>query len=380
MRSASAIVAVGLLLAYGCSDDESTTNNEATSSTSSSSVSATSGSASSSGSGGAGGMGTGGMASTGAGYGGGDDYMPTASDIQFQALAAMPTGEQILFNDWSVPDVVRSMQPNGSGVVDLFSAYRVWSMGVSNDGTKLAFASGDPMQQQHFGITIGDAIQHTFLYDIAAQSASLLTWGRINDECHHFAPSDAELYLCRRYDFDLAAQSKGYQVGRVTLGSGAFEFVTDAEDGVMTLNPVISPDGSTLLYTKIELTTPSGIRSIWQIDLPNGTPKLLRTSAHRPLFFPNGQRYLYADTSNNGSLYSSSLAGGDEVLVASASGTSAAFSPDGGQIAFLNSPGAGCAHIDVVASDGSEAGAPTRLRDCSVTGEFITELAWIVRP
>jgi hypothetical protein len=69
------------------------------------------------------------------------------------------------------------------------------------------------------------------------------------------------------------------------------------------------------------------------------------------------------------------------VKLTSEAGNNAVWSPDGKRVAYLYfDSAANCSHIDVVQSDGSTATAPTRLRDCSKTGEFITQLAWFVEP
>jgi hypothetical protein len=182
----------------------------------------------------------------GGGAGGFEEYIPTAEDIDFVAHGAVPSGEQILFNDWAVPDTLRSMQTDGSNVVDIFSAYRIWRMSTSRAGTRLAFSVGDSQQEAHFGITIGDAIQHTFIYDFATQTVELLAWGNINDECHHWGPGDTEIYVCRRYDFMPDNTNKTYRLGEITVTDGAFQFLVDEEDLVLTLNPQVTDDGSEL--------------------------------------------------------------------------------------------------------------------------------------
>jgi Tol biopolymer transport system component len=96
---------------------------------------------------------------------------------------------------------------------------------------------------------------------------------------------------------------------------------------------------------------------------------------------PGGTRYLYADANNGYSLYESDLDGGNIVLVAGFDGTDATYSPDGSQIAFLlNDPAQNCSHVHVAATDGSQSTAPPMIRDCGVSGEFITALDWIARP
>src|SRR6185369_14945365 len=119
------------------------------------------------------------------------DIPLTPGDIQFAALNPLPAGEQILFNDWNPsPNVLKSMTPDGATTTDVFAAYRVWSMGVSHAAGSIAFSCGDPQQEEHYGVNIGDAIQNTWVYDVAAQTAKLVAPGNVNDECHTFSADD----------------------------------------------------------------------------------------------------------------------------------------------------------------------------------------------
>jgi len=325
-------------------------------------------------------QGSGGDGSGGDGTGG-SDFIPTAETIQFGAIAPLPEGEQILFNDWNAaPNTVATMGPDGADATMIFEAYRVWSMGVSNDGHAVAFSSGDPEQEAHYGITIGDAIQHTFVYDAVTEVATALTWGNINDECHSFSADDASLYICRRSDFrveDDFIVSEGYDAGRVDLATGDFELLLPDDDDVMTLSPQPDADEETALVTWIDLPSTRSIRSI---DLASGDVEVVRESAGNPTLSPDGERYLFNDYGESGSLWADDVAGGDAVLVADAQASGARWSPDGTRVVYMVFDDAlSCSHVDTVAADGSEADAPTRIRDCGETGEFITDLAWITR-
>lgn len=87
--------------------------------------------------------------------------------------------------------------------------------------------------------------------------------------------------------------------------------------------------------------------------------------------------YAHADWSDNHKLHVPSLDGSSVVKVADNPGTSLAFSPDGTELAHLRDDStADCLHVEVVHTDGSDASPPTRIRDCSRTGEMITDLAW----
>ncbi len=331
------------------------------------------------------------------GVGGFEAFEPTPESIEFEALGALPTGEQILFNDWNAfPNTVSTMAPDGGAAAPVFAAYRVWSMGVSPDGSTIAFSSGDPDQVEHFGITLGDAIQHTFLYDAATETATNLTQGNINDECHHFSDDGERLYLCRRYDTHCVPDeeqqigfwvSDGYRVGRVELASGELEFLTPESDEVYTL--ALQPDAeeATGIFQWIDIATNTW--SIRRLTLEGGEVELIHDEAGFPVLSPDGTRFLYRDFTDQGSLWSGSVAGGDDVLVADRQGSNARWSPDGTRVVYLIADAdddgdghpdvANCDHVEVVAADGSEADAPTRIRDCYDSDEYITELAWITR-
>lgn len=321
----------------------------------------------------------------GGGGGAGAVDEPRPEDIGFEAVGPVPAGEQILFNDWNVPDSVYSMDPDGVNTVEVFRAYRVWSMGVSRGGDRLAFACGDPLQEDHYGVALGDAIQHTWIYDISSQTVEVLAYGNLNDECHEFAPGDRGIYVCRRYDFVQLGptdfDNHTYRLGRIDLPSKCFSFVTDDVAPVMQLHPQPSPDDAQLLYSEVEWAGTSQTRRIVQMSLPAGPPAVVREDAHRPVLSPDGTRYLYADTAAGGSIYSSDLAGTDAVLVANRPGSGMRYSPDGTRVAYLvYDDTSACSDVETVAADGTQADSPVVIRDCSETGEFITELAWFVRP
>ena len=219
------------------------------------------------GQGGSGDGGAGGVVGPG-GAGGSDEYVPTAGDIDFTAVAPIPQGEQILFNDWSFPDRLLSMGTDGSNAVEIFSAYRIWSVGVARGGDRLAFAVGDKEQEEHYGINLGDAIQHTFIYDFASQTAEVLAYGNINDECHHWGPGDASIYVCRRYDFMPDNTHGNYRLGRIDVDGGAFAFLVDEEPTILTLSPNVTDDGSEMYYMSVLISGGSQSRTGGQIRAP----------------------------------------------------------------------------------------------------------------
>lgn len=305
---------------------------------------------------------------------------PEPADIGFQPVNAVPSGEQLVFNDWNTqPNAVYSIKPDGSAETKLFEAYRVWSMGVTKV-SKIAFACGDPLQKEHYGVEIGDAVQHTWVYDVAAQSAAVLAWGNINDECHGWNAKNDAMTVCRRRDFMPDGSNKTYRIGRLAT-SGAFEWLGLGEDPsptTMELHPQLSADESTLYYTLIQVSGGKQQRSIMKKTLPGGAPATLRANASSGVLSPDGSRLLFADTTQQSALFSMKLDGSDLIKVASRNGTNATWSPDGSKVAYLWGETMGCNHIEVVLADGTQADAPVRIRDCG--SAFVTDLAWVVKP
>ena len=311
-----------------------------------------------------------------------DGYIPDPlpEHISFAAKNPIPTGLSLLFDDWNAnPNKVLSIRPDGTGETEIFQAYRVWSLGASHDGNTVAFACGDPLQLEHYGLALGDAIQNTWLYDTSAQTAKVLSFGNINDECHTFNQKDDTLYVCRRYDFQELPgpqfSNKGYQLGRMNVASGAFEFLTPEPVMKLEVSPEPTADESEIYDTVVEIQGGTQRRGIEQTTLPTGTPTKVVDSATLRDLSPDGTKLLYQNHLDKGTLYVSDVDGANAVQVTSHPGTNASFSPDGSRIAYLYGETQSCNHIETVAVDGSEAGAPKRVRDCGTA--FVTDLVWI---
>ena len=306
--------------------------------------------------------------------------VPTIDDIQFEAINPVPSGELLLFNDWeSSPDSVYAVTLDGQVTTEIFRAFRVWSMGVARGNDRIAFACGDPNQQQNYGVTFNDSIQHTWIYDLASQTAQIVAYGNINDECHTFGPNDERLYVCRRYDFTNTGSFKGWRIGAIDLSTLSFSFITPEQNNIYALYPQPILDESEMFYGLVDAMT--GARTIKKMALPSGTSETVREQADSPLLSPDGSRYLFRNYEDGRSLWSSSLDGQTTFQVVAAEVTEPVWSPDGSQVAYLLRDDANnCDHIYLAAADGSQANTPVQVRDCAATGEFITELDWIVVP
>lgn len=310
--------------------------------------------------------------------------IPDAASIQFAAKAKLPAGESLVFNDWSrEPNAVVAMAPDGSKTADVFLARRVWSMAVSRGGGAIAFSSEDPFTEARYGLTITDAIQQTWVYDDAAQSVRFSGVGNVNDECHHWAPSDSAIWVCRRYDFRADASNKGWRLGRLDPTTFAFTFESPEQTGASyAMGPQITPDGKTLYYFTLVVTPPNKqTYTILRRPVAGGAAEVVRADAGRLTLSPDGQRMAYVDyAASRAAMVARTDGTGTPVKITNAQSSHLAWSPDGTRIAYLaDDAAANCQHVDVVPADGSGAATPTRVHDCAKAKDFITQLAWISR-
>lgn len=313
---------------------------------------------------------------------------PTPERLEFKPVAPLPSGEQLLFNDWNgTPNAIWSMTPDGSSATKVFTIGRVWAFGVSRGVDKIAFSAFDPDQEAHYGIAIGDAIQHTWLYDVATQTITPLSKGNVNDECHAFSDDDKTLFVCRRYDFhfeDVDGEryvvNKGWRIAAIDLATAATTFLSPDISGEYHLGPQQLP-GARLLYSITKVTPPPTKYSVVSAALPaGGEATLVRPNASRASVAPDGKRYAYANTLEKGALYVGELGSASATRISSVAGSDLTWSPDGTRVAYLRFDGAkNCSDIEVVKADGSQADAPTRLRECLPGAEFVTQLAWVTR-
>lgn len=310
-------------------------------------------------------------------------------DIHFQAGAPLPAGQWLLANEWAAaPNKVFALDPANLGGTarTVFSADRVWSMSARADGRAIVFAANDPMQEAHFGLTFGDSIQNSFLFDAKAQTIALLApagsgWANVNDECFSPSPDGAEIYLCRRYEFTPDGAFLGWRLGRLRVADGSFEFLRpDAPGGPFELNPQVIA-GTTRVLFELRARPPATGATIHTRDLVNGTEVMVRQNAGRANLAPDGRRVLFADRADQSRLKTFDLqAPADPAVVVSPtlSAGDAAWSPDGNTIVYtVFDQGMSCDHLERVTWAGAAWSAPERVRDCAQTGEFITNLSWV---
>lgn len=309
-------------------------------------------------------------------------------DIGFEAMQDLPSGSWLLLNEWaSSPNFAFVLPTDDLGTSTrrvLFTVNRVWSMGAAADGSAIYFSAWDPRQQERYGITIGDAIQNSYVYQPATREVRTLAWGSINDECQEPSPDGAYLYLCRRYDWTPEGAYLGWRIGRLELATGDFEFLRpDAPGGPFELNPVPLPGGTTVLFEERARPPLTGA-TLRTIDLASGAEEQVRVQAGRPQLAPDGHRVLFEDATDQFRLKILDLdapAAPLEVVSPTIDIGDAAWSPDGATIVYTVYDAANaCDHLEVVADEGAAWSAPTRVRDCTSTGEFVTDISWIEVP
>jgi hypothetical protein len=312
-----------------------------------------------------------------------------ADDIAFVAGPPLAAGSWLLVNDWAAePNHVFALSPDdlaGPKQV-VFSAHRVWSMGAADDGSAILFSSWDALQEEHFGLTIGDSIQNSFVYDTRARRVRYLgpigsSWQNVNDECHELSPDGAYVYVCRRYDFTPEGGFSGWRLGRIHTVDRTFEFLrVDAPGGPFELGPQVIPGTSQVVFA-LRARPPATGSTLHSLDVATGVETTVRPNAARPVLAPDGQRLVFSDTTAQFRLAMIDLArpGDAAVAVSPTLGTGAvAWAPDGQSIVYaVYDQPRNCDHLERVIWTGAAWSAPERVRDCALTGEFITDLAWV---
>jgi hypothetical protein len=310
-------------------------------------------------------------------------------DIDFMANNPLTSGSWLLANNWGADPNTAFVIPTSDFAAErreLFAANRVWSMTGAADGSTIWFSAFDEAQETHFGLTIGDSVQNTFAYDAATQTVRSVApgpWANVNDECHAPSRDGTKLYVCRRYDFLQPGGFSGWRLGVFTLADGSFEFVRPGDGNTpFELNPQELPGGTKLLF-EIRARPPQTGSALHTRDLATGTETMVRANATRPLLAPDGHRVLFRDTAaRRYRIFDLDQPAAEPIEIsATMDPGSAAWSPDGNTIIYSVYDAANsCDHLERVTFDGSAWSAPARVRDCSVTGEFITDISWLTVP
>ena len=118
--------------------------------------------------------------------------------------------------------------------------------------------------------------------------------------------------------------------------------------------------------------------------LATGAETMLRASARKPVLAPDGHRLVFADTTDQSRLKMLDLDAPSTAPIAVSPTLDVGdvvWSPDGTTLVYnVYDQPQNCDHLERVTWTGTAWSAPTRVRDCAVTGEFITNLAWVTVP
>lgn len=315
-----------------------------------------------------------------------------ADDIQLVLGTPLASGSYVLMNNWAVdpnPVLAVPVSDLGGPAQTVFTTRRIWSLGAADDGSAILFSSWDAAQEEHFGLTIGDSIQNTFVYASASQRVRYLgppgsTWQNVNDECHELSADGEYVYVCRRYDFTPEGAFSGWRLGRIRASDRSFEFLRpDAPGGPFELNAQEIPGTTSILFELRARPPMTGI-AIHTRDLASGAETMLWQNASRPSLAPDGDRVVYADTTMQYRLRQRSLSRPTDppVVVSPTTGVGrAVWSADSNTLVYtVYDQPQNCDHLERVTWDGGAWSAPARVRDCAQTAEFIADIVWVTVP
>jgi hypothetical protein len=305
------------------------------------------------------------------------DYLPTAADVQFEALSAMPSGEQILFSDLNdFPNSIQSIRPDGSGHVEIFRVHRPLSVGASRDGKKIAVAASDAQQEEHFGAGVNEAIiGNTFVYDVPTRTLSSFGAGDVFDSCHVFSPDGKTLYVCRtRHEGSMAYSGEGPSLVAIDLET-AIQTVLPVPAPAKGVRPLPLPDGKAVLFTQ---WVPCSSSSLRKLDLASGESELVRDDAWGIDLSEDGKTLLLQ--TKDGLTLSDLHGTGDGSFFGQPHDGMPELSPDGSRMVYTGFDwGRYCGYVAVTdfppVFDGG-----TRIRDCAHPQQISTFATWVTAP
>jgi hypothetical protein len=304
----------------------------------------------------------------------------TPDDIDFEEVDPPLAGELIYYGVWgsSGTDSLEMISPDGLTTGTRFRVNRLWSFGVAHDGVTVAFSSVDPFEEEHWGVTIGDAIQYTWLLGPSGAPVQI-TAGNINDEGHLFSDDDQILYLCRRADFwqemvgeELQFGNDPYRIMTHALSGGGEAWLTPLAENVSDIGPAALPDGDILFWRQ----NPDLSQEMMRMHGDGTGIELVRDGATNPVVSPDGD--LVAFRQGWSALV---IAGADDLLGGTPILESEtefffgfSFSPDQARIAYLlGRADASCSDLWVADVDGTD---QLMLVDCLAEGVFTSGVEW----
>jgi hypothetical protein len=301
-------------------------------------------------------------------------------DIDFTEVDEPQVGSWIYYGVWGPPDSLEMINPDGTSSATRFTVNRLWSFGVAHDGVTIAFSSVDPSQEEHWCVTIGDAIQYTWLF-APGEPPEQITSGPHNDECHLFSSGDDQLYLCRRDNFWQELTDDGLEFGndpyRVLvheISSADETWLTPLDEAISDIGPALRADGTILFWRQV---SPSFDQSLMSMDADGTDIQELVADGTNPVTSPDGLQVLYRDgwrrlmlgDSADPAAAAQIIDGGDDFIV------DFDFSPDLTQVAYTRGrEDASCSDLWVAEIDGQN---QTLVVDCVEAAQFITGVRWV---
>ncbi len=304
----------------------------------------------------------------------------TPEQIGFENAELPQKGSVIFYNNWATgnkKDSVEMISPDGTYRAVRMYANRVWSFGVSQTGNLLVFSTNDPYQEEHYGLTINDAIQNTWLLGDSLLPVQI-SFGPVNDECHNFI-SDELLMMCRRANFrpdpEYYVLSDPYRILTHNLLSHEEIYLTPLDQKYNDYYGAVRDDGIILFNRNIVADRTIDIMSL---DISDGKISLLLEDANGPVLSPDGKEILFKKKGQNKIFLSSSydlngavpvIDGGNRII------GRYVFSPDGSMIAYtLEDRANNCSDLMISERDGSNI---NKILDCSDEKKFITVIHWV---
>ncbi len=305
-------------------------------------------------------------------------------DISFLEIDPPLGGSFIYYGVWGSggADSLEMITPDGQQSGTRFEVHRLWSFGAAHDGETIAFSSLDPYQQEHWCLSLGDAIQYSWLWEPGSEPVQI-TSGAINDECHLFSADDSILYLCRRASFWQQTGPEGVEFGndpyRILtheLVSGEESWLTPLAEGVDDIGPAPRADGSILFWRQtFEGGTP--VQTLMEMESNGSAVAEVLESATNPVTSPDGSQLLFrmswrelrlgdaADPAAAATI----VDGGDDMIL------DYDFSPAADRVVYTRGrQDASCSDIWVSQIDGSD---QTLLVDCVEEETFVSGVQWV---
>lgn len=298
----------------------------------------------------------------------------TAEDIAFEVLDPPLEGDVIYYNSWNGgADTLEMISPDGERQGTRFQVHRLWSFGMAHDGITVVFSSLDPYQEEHFGITFGDATQNSWIFRDGAPP-EMITHGPINDEGHRFSPDDEAIYLCRRANFkqeDMNIENDPYRILRIDLSDLKETWLTPLVAMTQDIGPVLRDDGSILFWRQ----DPGFNQSMMSMNADGSDIQELLAGATGPATSIDGKSVLFRRTWKSLSFGDAHDPASALTIIQSDQGfSSIAISPDKNRIVYLmGRDDSSCSDLWIAKADGSE---KTRLVDCAAEDKFPTKLSW----